>query len=269
MDNQTMARLLAETADLLEIDGADSFRIRSYRRVAEAAEQTTVNLVEAATDTARLLEIDGIGKGMAAKLQAIAATGTLEQREELLAKYGEGVLELLKLPGMGPKTVALLWDAAKIGSIDQLSQAIEAGRLEGLPRMGAKQIEKLRKGIDDYRRNAAVAALTWPRKKPRRIAAYLLEFKGIEKVTPAGSLRRGRETVGDLDLLATGPACEPEKLRPRCRIRRRLSRNPRHDRQRRKQGELPCRPGLAGRRPSAAHRFLWRGAAVLHRLKGA
>ena len=113
MDNKTMARLLAETADLMEIDGADSFRIRSYRRAAEAAEQTTVDLVDAAADTARLLEIDGIGKSMAAKLQAIAATGALPQRDELLAKYGAGVLELLKLPGMGPKTVALFWDAAQ------------------------------------------------------------------------------------------------------------------------------------------------------------
>ena len=81
MDNKTMARLLAETADLLEIDGADSFRIRSYRRAAEAAEQTTVDLVEAAKDSARLLEIDGIGKSMAAHLQTIAATGKLPLRE--------------------------------------------------------------------------------------------------------------------------------------------------------------------------------------------
>ena len=122
MDNKTMARLLAETADLLEIDGGDSFRIRSYRRAADAAEQTTVDLTEAAADTARLMEIDGIGKSMAAKLQAIAATGSLDQRDELLRKFGAGVLELLKLPGMGPKTVALLWDAAKIGSIDQLAR---------------------------------------------------------------------------------------------------------------------------------------------------
>ncbi len=149
-----MARLLAETADLLEIDGGDSFRIRSYRRAAEAAEQTTVDLVSAASDTARLLEIPGIGKSMAANLQAIAATGTLPLRDELLAKYGSGLLELLKLPGMGPKTVALLWDASKISSIDQLALAIEEGRLAGLPRMGEKQIEKLRKGIDDYRRSA-------------------------------------------------------------------------------------------------------------------
>ncbi|MGB7265831.1 MAG: DNA polymerase/3'-5' exonuclease PolX [Terracidiphilus sp.] len=211
MDNKTMARLLAETADLLEIDGADSFRIRSYRRAAEAAEQTTVDLAEAAGDTARLLEIDGIGKSMAAHLQAIAATGTLPMRDELLAKYGAGVLELLKLPGMGPKTVALLWDAAKIGSIDQLAAAIEAGRLKGLPRMGEKQIEKLRKGIDDYRRSAGRFRIDVAEEEAQRIAAYLLKFKGIEKVTPAGSLRRGRETVGDLDLLATGPACMPEK----------------------------------------------------------
>ena len=95
-------------------------------------------------------------------------------------------------------------------SIDQLAEAIEAGRLNGLPRMGDKQIEKLRKGIEDYRRSAGRSASTWPTKRPQRIAAYLLKFKGIDKVTPAGSLRRGRETVGDLDLLATGPACEPE-----------------------------------------------------------
>ncbi len=210
MDNPTMARLLAETADLLEIDGGDSFRIRSYRHAAEAAEQTTVDLVAAAPSTARLLEIPGIGKGMAANLQAIAATGSLPLREELLAKYGAGVLELLKLPGMGPKTVALLWSAAQIASIDQLAEAIEAGRLAGLPRMGEKQIEKLRKGIEDNRRSAGRFRIDVAEDAAGRIAAYLMAFPGVEKVTPAGSLRRGRETVGDLDLLVTGPACAPE-----------------------------------------------------------
>ncbi|HEY1160735.1 MAG TPA: DNA polymerase/3'-5' exonuclease PolX [Terracidiphilus sp.] len=210
MDNPTMARLLAETADLLEIDGGDGFRIRSYRRAAEAAEQTTVDLVAAAAETARLLEIPGIGKGMAANLQAIAATGTLPLREELLAKYGAGLLELLKLPGMGPKTVALLWSAAQIASIDQLAEAIESARLAGLPRMGDKQIAKLRKGIDDYRRSAGRYRIDVAEEAAQRISAYLLAFPGIEKVTPAGSLRRGRETAGDLDLLVTGPACAPE-----------------------------------------------------------
>jgi DNA polymerase (family X) len=211
MDNKTMARLLADAADLMEIDGADSFRVRSYRRAAEAAEQTTVDLAEAANDTARLMEIDGIGKSMAAKLQSIATTGALPQRDELLVKYGVGILELLKLPGMGPKTVALLWAAAQIGSVDQLAGAIDAGRLKGLPRMGSKQIEKLQKGIEDYRRSAGRFRIDVADDEAGRITAYLLKFKGIEKVTPAGSLRRGRETVGDLDLLATGPACAPEK----------------------------------------------------------
>jgi len=210
MDNPTMARLLAETADLLEIDGGDGFRIRSYRRAAETAEQTTVDLTAAAPDTAKLLEIPGIGKGMAANLQAIAETGTLPLREELLAKYGASLLELLKLPGMGPKTVALLWSAAQISSIDQLAEAIEAGRLAGLPRMGEKQIEKLKKGIEDYRRSAGRYRIDVAEDAAQRIGAYLLAFEGIERVTPAGSLRRGRETAGDLDLLVTGAACAPE-----------------------------------------------------------
>jgi len=210
MDNPTIGHLLSETADLLEIDGGDGFRIRSYRRAAEAAEQTTVELVPAASDAALLLEIPGIGKGMAANIQAIVLTGTLPLREELLQKYGSGLLELLKLPGMGPKTVALLWTAAQINSIDQLAQAIDAGRLAGLPRMGEKQVEKLRKGIEEYRRSSGRYRIDVAEDAARRITAYLLAFPGIERVTPAGSLRRGRETAGDLDLLVTGPACAPE-----------------------------------------------------------
>lgn len=209
MNNAVMARLLEETADLLEIDGGDPFRVRSYRRAAEAAEQTTVDLTAAVADPARLLEIPGIGKSMAANLQAIAATGSMPIRDELLARYGAGVLELLRLPGMGPKTVALLWDAAKIDGVAALSEAIDAGRLAGLPRMGQKQIDKLRKGIEDYRRSAGRSRIDVAEEIAHRIIEYLLKMPGIDKVTPAGSLRRGRETVGDLDLLATGPACAP------------------------------------------------------------
>jgi DNA polymerase (family X) len=211
VDNRVIARLLSETADLMEIDGADSFRIRSYRRAAEAAEQTTVDLVDAAKETARLLEIPGIGKGMAAHIQRIVETASLEQRDELLNKYGAGILELLKLPGMGPKTVALFWDAAQIGSVDQLAEAIEAGKLADLPRMGVKQLEKLRKGIEDYRRSAGRFRIDVADEEAKKIAAYLMKFHGFDRVTPAGSLRRGRETAGDLDLLVTGPACSPDQ----------------------------------------------------------
>jgi len=151
---------------------------------------------------------------MAANLQSIAATGSLPLRDELVAKYGTGILELLKLPGMGAKTIALFWSAAQITSIDQLAEAIEAGNLAKLPRMGAKQLEKLKKGIEDYRRSAGRFRIDEAEEAATRITDYLLAFNGIERVTPAGSLRRGRETAGDLDLLVTGPACQPEHSAP-------------------------------------------------------
>jgi len=211
MDNATLAHLLTETGDLLEISGGDTFRIRSYRRAAEAAEQSTVDLAAAAADTARLLEVPGIGKGMAANIQAAVATGSIPLRDELLARYSHGILDLLKLPGMGPKTVALLWEAAQISSIDQLAQAIDAGSLKGLPRMGDKQIEKLRKGIEDFRKSAGRFRIDEAEEAADRLIQYLKAFAGVDRVTPAGSLRRGRETNGDLDLLVTGSACEPGK----------------------------------------------------------
>jgi DNA polymerase/3'-5' exonuclease PolX len=261
VDNPTMARLLAETADLMEIDGADSFRIRSYRRAAEAVEQTTVDLMAVASDTPRLLEIPGIGKSMATNLQAIAATGSLPQRDELVAKYGTGILELLKLPGMGPKTIALFWAAAKITSIDQLAEAIEAGHLAKLPRMGAKQIEKLKKGIEDYRRSAGRFRIDEAEDAATRISTYLLAFDGIERVTPAGSLRRGRETEGDLDL-PTGTR------RGSRRVCRSISGHPQHDRQGRKQGELLSEQQPAGGCATSAFGIVRGRAAILHRLQG-
>jgi len=211
VDNTAVARLLSETADLMAIDGADTFRILSYRRAAEAAEQTTVDLMAIVSDSEKLLEIPGIGKSMAANIQSIAATGSLPQRDQLVAKYGTGILELLKLPGMGPKTIALFWSAAQITSIDQLAAAIDEGRLAKLPRMGAKQIEKIKKGIEDYRRSSGRFRIDEAEDAAKHISEYLLRFAGIEKVTPAGSLRRGRETAGDLDLLVTGPACQSDR----------------------------------------------------------
>jgi len=211
MDNPTLARLLSETADLLEISGGDAFRVRSYRNASDAVEQSTIDLAAVAADTPKLLAVPGIGKGMATNIQAAVATGSLPLRDELLGRYSVTILDLLKLPGMGPKTVALLWDAAQVSSIDQLAQAIETGRLAGLPRMGEKQVEKLRKGIEDFRRSAGRFRIDEAEDSAERVTKYLLEFEGIDRVTPAGSLRRGRETAGDLDLLATGPACEPER----------------------------------------------------------
>ncbi|MGC2298848.1 MAG: DNA polymerase/3'-5' exonuclease PolX [Acidobacteriaceae bacterium] len=207
MDNRSIAQLLADTADLLEISAGDPFRIRSYRRAAEAVESSTIQLSTIAGDPKKLQEIPGIGKGMAANIQAIESAGTLPLREELLLKYRPSMLELLRLPGMGPKTVALLWDALQVASVEDLEKAIAEGRLEGLPRFGEKLIEKLRKGIADYKERSGRFLIDDAETAAEKLIAYLRNFPGIETILPAGSLRRGRDTVGDLDILATGPAC--------------------------------------------------------------
>lgn len=213
MDNITIARLLDETAALLEIDSADPFRIRSYRRAAEAVEQQTTQLATIAapdSDPKALLAIPGIGKGMAANIRDLVATGSMPLRDELLAKYKPTMLELLRLPGMGPKTVALIWSALAVGDIDALEVAAKAGHLNTLPRMGEKFTTKLLKGIEDYRKNSGRFRIDEAEEHATRISDLIRAFPGIDEITPAGSLRRGRETCGDLDLLVTGPACEPE-----------------------------------------------------------
>jgi DNA polymerase (family 10) len=213
MDNITLARLLDETAALLEIDAADPFRIRSYRRAAEAVEQQTTQLATHCTpeaDLKPLLAIPGIGKGMAANIRDLVATGTMPLREELLAKYKPTMLELLRLPGMGPKTVAMLHSALGIADIDALEEAAKRGDLLPLPRLGEKFTAKLLKGIEDHRKNSSRFRIDVARDHAERISALIRQFPGIDTITPAGSLRRGRETCGDLDLLVTGPACEPE-----------------------------------------------------------
>jgi len=210
MDNVQIARLLNETAALLEIDAADPFRIRSYRRAAEAVEQQTTQLAALVAEPKQLLAIPGIGKGMAANICELVGTGTMPIRAELLTKYKPTMLELLRLPGMGPKTVALVWSALGVCDIDALEAAAREGKLAELPRMGEKFAAKLLKGIEDYRRNSGRFRIDRAREQAERISALIRAFPGIEEITPAGSLRRGRESVGDLDLLVTGPACEPE-----------------------------------------------------------
>jgi len=211
MENIVIARLLEETAALLEIDAADPFRIRSYRRAAEAVEQQTTQLATlVASDPKQLLAIPGIGKGMAANISLLVETGDMPIRTELLTKYKPTMLELLRLPGMGPKTVALVWSALGVCDIDALEAAAREGKLAALPRMGDKFTAKLLKGIEDYRRNSGRFRIDAAREQADRISALIRAFPGIDEITPAGSLRRGRETVGDLDLLVTGPACEPD-----------------------------------------------------------
>ncbi len=210
MDNITLARLLDETAALLEIDAADPFRVRSYRRAAEAVEQQTQPLSALVDDPKALTAIGGIGKGMASNIIDLVRTGTMPLRDELLTKYRPTMLELLRLPSMGPKTVALLWSALAVSNIDELEAAAKAGHLNTLPRFGQKQVDKILKGIEDHRKNTGRFRIDVAGEWAERIGALIREFPGIDTITPAGSLRRGKDTVGDLDLLVTGPACEAD-----------------------------------------------------------
>ena len=212
MENRLIAAMLDETADLLEISAGDPFRIRSYRRAAEAVEASTVQLSTLLDEPKKLLAIPGIGKGMAANIVEIEKAGTFPLREELMLRYKPSMLELLKLPGMGPKSVSLFWDALGVGSVEELEAALEDGRVAALPRFGEKAVEKLRAGIADYKRNHGRFTINTAENAADKLIEYLKGFTGLDRVVPAGSLRRGRETVGDLDILVTGPACTEDRV---------------------------------------------------------
>src|ERR1700753_1303600 len=181
MDNQSIAQLLGETADLLEVAAGVPFRIRSYRRAAEAVENSTEALSSFVNDPARLLEIQGIGKGMAANIQEIETRGSLKLRDELLTKYRASMLELLRLPGMGPKTVALLWESLEVSDIDQLQAAIDAGKLNTLPRFGQKLIDKIARGISEYRKNSGRFLMDDAEEAAESVILYLKQFTGIDR----------------------------------------------------------------------------------------
>lgn len=214
MENRNIAALFYETADLMEIRGDDPFRIRSYRRAAEAVEGYTQRIADFAEDTKKLLEIPGIGKSMAANIQQLLKEGTFSLRADLLQKYRPSMLELLKIQGLGPKTIALIWDAYQVCDIDGVEKLAKEGRIRELPRMGEKHEQKILKGIEEYRRISGRFLLDAAERVADKIKEFLAEMPGIEKITAAGSLRRGRDTVGDLDILITGPCCADERLDP-------------------------------------------------------
>ncbi|HLO05004.1 MAG TPA: DNA polymerase/3'-5' exonuclease PolX [Terriglobales bacterium] len=207
MDNKAIAGILYETADLLEIDGQDSFRIRSYRNAAEAIEAQTQQIADLIGEPKKVLAIPGIGKGMLLNLQEMFKEGKLSLHAELLKKYHPSMLDLLKIQGLGPKTIALIWNAYQVSDVDGLARLAKEGKIRELPRMGEKQEQKLLKAIEDYRRIGGRFLLDVAEQQADKIIEHLRDYPGVEKVTPAGSLRRGRETVGDLDILVTGKAC--------------------------------------------------------------
>jgi DNA polymerase (family X) len=213
VDNKAIANILFETADLLEIDGQDSFRIRSYRNAAQAIENHSQQIKDIISDPKQVLAIPGIGKGMLDKLKELFTTGKLVAQAELLEKYHPSMLQLLKIQGLGPKTIALIWSAYKVSDIDGVEKLAREGKIRELPRMGEKHETKLLKAIADYKRIGGRFLIDSAEDEAEKLTAYIREFKGIDKITPAGSLRRGRDTVGDLDILVTGKACTTEEGR--------------------------------------------------------
>jgi DNA polymerase (family 10) len=207
VDNKAIANILYETADLLEIDGQDSFRIRSYRNAAQAIENLTEQIKDIVGEPKKVLSIPGIGKGMLVNLQELFKDGVLGVQAELLKKYNPSMLQLLKIQGLGPKTIALIWSAHQVCDVDGVEKLAREGKIRELPRMGEKHEQKLLKAIEDYRRISGRFLIDAAEAEATKLAEYLAKHPGIDRITPAGSLRRGRETVGDLDILVTGGAC--------------------------------------------------------------
>ena len=216
MDNKAIAGILYETADLQEIDGQDSFRIRSYRNAAQAIENSAQQMKDIIADPEQVLAIPGIGKKMLLNLQELLKDGKLTAHAELLKKYHPSMLQLLKIQGLGPKTIALIWSAYQDSDVDGVEKLAREGKIRELPRMGEKHEAKLLKAIEDYRRVSGRFLIDAAETEAEKLTAYVSKFPGIEKITPAGSLRRGRETVGDLDILVTGPACTSEEGRQKA-----------------------------------------------------
>src|ERR1700726_4431326 len=207
VDNKAIAGILYETADLLEIDAADSFRIRSYRNAAQAIENLTEPIQDLISEPKKVLAIPGIGKGMLLNLQEMFKEGRLSLHAEMLKKYHPSMLNLLKIQGLGPKTIALIWSAYQVCDPEGVEKLAQEGKIRILPRMGEKHEQKLLKAIQDYRRIAGRFLLATAEAQATKITEHLSNYPGIDKVTPAGSLRRGRGTVGDLDILVTGKVC--------------------------------------------------------------
>jgi DNA polymerase (family X) len=206
MENKEIAQLLYETADLMEVAGEDGFRIRSYRNAAAVIQSHPERVAEIlGSQDRKVTDIPGIGKGLASVLLEICQRGSFDRRDQMLARYPASALELLKIQGLGPKSIALLYEHHNVRTVDDLERICREQKLRGLPRMGARLEEKVLRSIEAYRKSAGRFLLSFARRTADELIAEFQSLPGIERAEAAGSLRRGRETVGDLDILVTGP----------------------------------------------------------------
>lgn len=210
VDSAKICLIFREMADFLSIKGENPFRVRAYEKAAETLEHLPGDLEELHRG-GRLADIPGIGKGMLEKIDTILNTGRLPAHEKLKIEIPEGVRELLFIPEIGPKTVKLLHGTAKVANISDLEQSVKSGKLRDLPGMGAKTEENILRGIRLYRTSRARILLGKALPIVEEIVAELKNKAStwIERISPAGSLRRGKETIGDIDILVSSANSHP------------------------------------------------------------
>ncbi len=210
MENLDIAKVFYEIADLLEIKGENPFRIRSYRNAALVIEGLPVNIKSIVErNEEELEEIPGIGESLHEKIVEILKTGKCGFHQELLKELSPSLLELLKVSGVGPKKVKFFYDELGIKTIEELEKAATTGKLRGLPGMGEKSEEKIVKGIKSLKASAGRFGLATGLSYGNQIVDYLKNTPGVYDVVPAGSLRRWKETIGDLDILVTAKKAGP------------------------------------------------------------
>jgi len=216
MQNPDIARLFDEVADLLEIQDANPFRVRAYRNAARTIRdfpEPLADLVRAGTKD--LTDIAGIGDDLAKKITAIVTTGELPLRKELASKLPAGLLDLLRIPGLGPKRVKLLYKKLKVKSAADLAAALDTGKVQKLKGFGPKMEEKMRAGIGQAQVGERRLLLNEAEVQATAVVAYLEAGGGIAQIEVAGSYRRRRETIGDLDIVVTADGKDSAKVMDR------------------------------------------------------
>jgi DNA polymerase (family 10) len=204
MDNKQIARILRETAQLLEIDGAIIGRYRSYEKAAELIDGLPESIEQLVKEPEKLKELPGIGDRMVEHLQEIVKTGDYSLRKKLLKKYPATILDLLQLQSLGPKKVAFLWSNFKAGTVADVERLAKEGKLRDLPGFGEKSEQNILKAVEVFKKSSGRFHLDKAEAAAYKIAVHITAAgSAVDSVTPAGSLRRGKETVGDLDLLVT------------------------------------------------------------------
>src|SRR5438128_6020940 len=203
MQNPDVARAFDEVADLLEIKDENPFRVRAYRNAARAIRDFPESVADWVRETRDLTEIPGIGEDLAEKIATLVTTGELPLRKQLLSKLPAGLLDLLRIPGLGPKRVKLLYSKLKVKSAADLATALERGRVTKLKGFGPKIEEKIRTGLGAAQVTERRMLLHEAEAQANAIVAHLEAGGGVTQIAVAGSYRRRKETIGDLDVLVT------------------------------------------------------------------